>query len=113
MYSRLEWRLPDSAANPYLALAGVIAAGLDGIEQGLDPGEPVNVDLYDAKARAGLALLPQNLEQACDAFERDTVLAAALGTSFVAEFVRLKRAEWAEYSQQVCAWELDRYLDGF
>jgi glutamine synthetase len=113
VYGRIEWRLPDSAANPYLALAAVIAAGLDGIERGLDPGEPVNADLYEAGARGGLTLLPQNLGLACDALEQDTVLATALGASFVAEFVRLKRAEWAEYSQQVCAWELTRYLDGF
>jgi glutamine synthetase len=115
VYQRIEWRLPDSAANPYLALAGVIAAGLDGIERGLDPGEPLNRDVYlmSAEERAGLPLLPQNLGLAVDALERDTVLGNALGQGFIEQFVGLKRAEWAEYSQQVTPWELKRYLDGF
>ncbi|MBI3229112.1 MAG: type III glutamate--ammonia ligase [Burkholderiales bacterium] len=117
VYQRIEWRLPDSAANPYLALAAVIAAGLDGVERELDPGLPINADIYEmsAKQRAmhDLQLLPQNLGQAVDALQADTVLSQALGTDFVAEFVRLKRAEWAEYSQQVSQWELTRYLDRF
>ena len=112
---RIEWRLPDSAANPYLALAAVIAAGLDGIERELDPGEPLNVDVYQMSAseRAQLPLLPQNLGLACDALSRDSVLAQALGQGFVDEFVRLKQAEWAEYSQHVSQWERERYLDWF
>lgn len=117
VYQRLEWRLPDSSANPYLALAGVIAAGLDGIERGIDPGQPVDQDLYQMpaseRAERGLALLPQNLGQATTALAEDGVLSAALGQDFVNEFVRLKRAEWLEYSQQVSAWELSRYLTQF
>ncbi len=110
-----EWRLPDSAANPYLALAGRIAAGLDGIERGLDPGEPMNRDVYlmTEEERAGLPLLPPNLGLAVDALERDKVLGDALGQGFIEPFVGLKRAEWVEYSQQVTPWELKRYLDGF
>lgn len=112
---RIEWRLPDSAANPYLALAGVIAAGLDGIERELDPGAPLNQDVYEmtAQARQHLPLLPQNLGLACDALAADSIMANALGHSFVGQFVQLKRAEWAEYSQQVSQWEWDRYLDWF
>lgn len=112
---RIEWRLPDSAANPYLALAGVIAAGLDGIDRELDPGAPLNQDVYEmtAQARQHLPLLPQNLGLACDALAADSIMANALGSSFVAQFVQLKRAEWAEYSQQVSQWEWDRYLDWF
>jgi glutamine synthetase len=115
VYQRIEWRLPDSSANPYLALAGVIAAGLDGIDRGLDPGDPMNLDVYQMSAaqRGKLAVLPQNLGAACDALAQDETLAQALGTEWVGEFSRLKRAEWAEYSQHVTQWERERYLDWF
>ncbi len=117
VYQRLEWRLPDSAANPYLALAAVIAAGLDGVERELDPGAPINEDIYEMsaaqRAKHQLKLLPQNLGQAVEALEQDSVMLQALGGEFVAEFVRLKRAEWAEYSQQVSQWELQQYIDKF
>lgn len=117
VYQRIEWRLPDSSANPYLALAGVIAAGLDGIDRALAAGEPVNQDVYEmsdaARAELGLKLLPQNLGQAAAALKADTMLAAALGTDIVNEFVALKSAEWIEYSQHVSAWETKRYLDRF
>jgi glutamine synthetase len=117
VYQRIEWRLPDSSANPYLALAAVIAAGLDGIERGLEPGEPINQDLYEMPAAErqarGLAILPQNLGVAADALAADSVLSGALGQGFAQEFLRLKQAEWTEYSQQVSAWELQQYLDRF
>ena len=115
VYQRIEWRLPDSSANPYLALAGVIAAGLDGIDRGLDPGDPMNLDVYQMSAaqRGKLAVLPQNLGAACDALAQNDTLAQALGTEWVGEFTRLKRAEWAEYSQHVTQWERERYLDWF
>ena len=117
VYKRIEWRLPDSSANPYLALAGVIAAGLDGIDSALEAGDPVNLDVYELsdaqRAELGLTILPQNLGVAAAALKADTVLAAALGQEFVDEFVRLKSAEWIEYSQQVSAWETARYLDRF
>ena len=117
VYQRIEWRLPDSSANPYLALAGVIAAGLDGIENSLEAGEPVNQDVYEMsdarRAELGLKILPQNLGEAAAALQADTTLVAALGEDFVKEFVALKRAEWIEYSQHVSAWETARYIDRF
>ena len=117
VYQRVEWRLPDSSANPYLALAAVIAAGLDGIERQLDPGAPMNADLYAMtsaeRAEHQLPMLPQNLAQACDSLAQDSILCQALGNEFVAEFLRLKRAEWAEYSQHVSSWEMARYIDLF
>jgi glutamine synthetase len=117
VYQRIEWRLPDSSANPYLALAGVIAAGLDGIDNALEAGQPVNRDVYEMtdaeRAELGLAMLPQNLGAASAALKADSVLAAALGQAFVDEFTALKSAEWIEYSQQVSAWETARYLDRF
>ncbi|USX13957.1 type III glutamate--ammonia ligase [Oxalobacteraceae bacterium OTU3CAMAD1] len=117
VYKRIEWRLPDSSANPYLALAGVIAAGLDGIESSLEAGEPVNQDVYEMsdaqRTELGLKILPQNLGEAAAALQADIVLTAALGDDFIKEFVALKRAEWNEYSQHVSAWETSRYIDWF
>ncbi|MET3134280.1 glutamine synthetase [Oxalobacteraceae bacterium GrIS 1.11] len=115
VYQRVEWRLPDSAANPYLALAGVIAAGLDGIERALDPGAPLNRDVYDMTPfeRAELGMLPQNLGAAAAALAQDGALAQALGQEFIDQYVALKSAEWLEYNQQVSAWESARYLDRF
>lgn len=117
VYQRIEWRLPDSAANAYLALAGVIAAGLDGIERELEAGAPVNGDIYamgEAERRAlGLAMLPQNLGMAVAALRADTVLGAALGPDFIEQFADLKSAEWLEYSQHVSAWESAHYLERF
>ncbi|MYM41967.1 type III glutamate--ammonia ligase [Duganella qianjiadongensis] len=117
VYQRIEWRLPDSSANPYLALAGVIAAGLDGIENHLPASAPVNEDVYDMsaaqRAELGLQMLPQNLGAAIAALRADTVLADALGSSLVREFTALKNAEWLEYCQHVSAWETARYLDRY
>jgi len=117
VHQRVEWRLPDSSANPYLALAGVIAAGLDGIDRQLSPGDPVNQDVYEMsaaqRAELGLKLLPQNLGAAAEALRADTVLAESLGPAIVHEFAALKSAEWIEYSQHVSAWETERYLNRF
>jgi glutamine synthetase len=109
--------LPDASANPYLATAGLIAAGLDGIDRGLDPGPDCTEDLFNLPLAAirerGIGLLPQSLEQAIDALERDEVVSAALGSTLSREFVRLKRLEWIEYARHVSAWELQRYAAAF
>lgn len=114
---RMEWRLPDSSANPYVALAAVIAAGLDGIDRQLQPPPPIDDDLYelppDELTRRGATLLPQNLGEAVAALGTDNLLGDALGAEFVAEFLRLKRNEWIEFSRAVHAWETDRYADFF
>ena len=114
---RLEWRIPDASANPYLALAAVIAAGLDGIERQLDPGPAHDEDLYELSAtelsQRGISTLPQNLGEAVSAFESDALLRAALGDEFSSEFLRLKRMEWVEFSRAVHEWELQRYADRF
>ncbi len=111
---RLELRLPDGACNPYLATAALIAAGLDGVERGLDPGAPQNRDLYSLptgeRERAGVALLPQNLHEALVALEGDTVLRAALGP-LAEEFLILKHQEWVEYMRHVSDWEIAHYVD--
>jgi glutamine synthetase len=114
---RFEWRLPDSSANPYLSTAGLIAAGLDGIERELDPGPACTDDLFAlplAEIRArGIALLPQSLFEAIDAFEASTVMRAALGDTLHGEFVRLKRAEATEHARHVGEWEFARYATAF
>jgi glutamine synthetase len=113
---RLELRVPDGSCNPYLATAAVIAAGLDGIERELDPGDPRNVNLYDwtsAQLRdAGIGTLPQNLNAALDALEGDRVIRDALAP-ISSEFVKLKRMEWVEYMRHVSDWEIKTYLEFF
>jgi glutamine synthetase len=116
-YGRLEMRLPDGAANPYLATIAILAAGMDGVEHDLDPGEPNNTNLYewspDQLRTAGIGILPQNLNEALDALEADDVLMEALGRDLGNEFLRLKRMEWVEYQRHVSAWEVERYLEFF
>ncbi|MCW5621407.1 MAG: type III glutamate--ammonia ligase [Burkholderiales bacterium] len=116
-YGRLELRLPDGACNPYLATAAILAAGMDGVERKLDPGKPVNDNLYAwSQAQlneAGIKLLPQNLLEALDEFEKDTVLRGALGAALSEEFLEVKRMEWVEYSRHVSDWEQQRYLEYF
>lgn len=113
---RLELRLPDGACNPYLATAALIAAGLDGIDRQLDPGAPHNDNLYaltpEQLTQRGIALLPQNLEQALNALEADAVICDALGP-VAGEFLTLKRTEWLEYMRFVSDWELKNYLEFF
>ncbi|MBK1686368.1 type III glutamate--ammonia ligase [Rubrivivax gelatinosus] len=114
---RFEWRLPDASANPYLATAALIAAGLDGLERGLVPPPAVDDDLFAldlATMRArGIGLLPQSLAEALDALAADPVVLGALGPTLGPEFLRLKRAEWTEYARHVSGWELERYAAVF
>jgi len=113
---RLELRLADGACNPYLAAAVAIAAGLDGIEKEIEPGEPHNVNLYDFSDAElkdkGIRTLPQSLKEAIDALESDEVIKGALGV-LADEFISLKRMEWVEYMRHVSEWEVQRYLEFF
>lgn len=114
-YGRLEVRLVDSSANPYLAAAALIAAGLDGVERQLDPGEPHNMNHYrltpEELRDRGVAVLPQTLTAALDALEADPLFAQQLGADFITEFVTVKRMEWVDYHRHVSDWELKRYLE--
>lgn len=114
---RIEWQLPDASANPYLAIAGLIAAGLDGVQRRLAPPPAVEFDPFERRpgARPGpeIVRLPRSLDEAVAALERDKVLCDALGPTLAAEFPRLKRLEAAEYARQVSEWELQRYAQAF
>lgn len=114
---RFEWRLPDASANPYLATAVLIAAGLDGIDRGLDPGPACTEDLFALSLseirQRGIPLLPQSLAEAVEALASDEVVAAALGPVLHGEFLRLKRDEWLSYARHVSTWELERYAATF
>ena len=115
---RIEYRTADGAANPYLAAVGLLAAGLDGVERGLRPGEAQNDNLFllsprEARAR-GIELLPSNLGEALDALEQDDLLCSALGTEYAQHYLEVKREEWDDYAEMtaksVTAWEIGRYL---
>lgn len=112
---RLELRVPDSAANPYLLTAAIIHAGLDGIRRKLDPGQPCNHNLYALSAAElaarGIGRLPSSLPQALTEFERDAVLCEGLGDAFVQEFLQVKRAECDELLLQISPVEFSRYVD--
>lgn len=112
--TRVELRMPDPACNPYLAFAVMLAAGLDGIERELDPGPPVNRNIYEMseeeRREKGIHSLPGDLDRAVDALEQDHVVRDALGEHIFTHFVAAKRAEWAEYIAQVHPWETERYL---
>jgi len=116
-FGRIEFRLPDGSANPYLATAALAAAGLDGIDRKLDPGEPLNINLYDLSLEEirsrGIGLLPQSLSAAIDALAADEVVQKGIGLELAAEFMQLKRMEWVEYSRHVAEWETQRYLEMF
>lgn len=111
---RIEVRVMDGAANPYLALSGLLAAGLDGIQNRIDPGAANHGNLYELEeselTRRKIGFLPTTLAEALDELERDEVVLAALGPEFAAEYLKIKREEWRQYNQAVSPWELERYL---
>ena len=112
---RLEMRSPDAASNPYLAFACMLAAGLKGIEDGLEPPAPVgSEDLYQLSreelAECGIRMLPLNLGEAIELFEGSELMREVLGDHIHRFLVDAKRAEWSEYLGTVSAWETERYL---
>ena len=115
--SRIELRSPDPSANPYLSLAAMLHAGLDGIERGLDAPDPVRENIYEfdeaKRDEYGIDTLPANLSQAIDALEGDETIQRALGPHVTEKFIEAKRKEMQEYRLDVSQWELDRYLAKF
>jgi glutamine synthetase len=112
--TNLELKASDASANPYISLGGVIAAALDGIKRGLDPGEPVNEDpgnLTDAeREQRGIRRFPLTAREALDELERDAVLTGALGAPLATEYLKVRRAEAAAYAEKDEAFELDQHF---
>jgi len=113
----MEFRLPDPSCNPYLCLAAVVASGMEGIRKKLDPGPPVNKDIFKMRQRERSRLrvesLPNDLSEAIRTFQKDKFLQNALGSRISDHIIQAKRSEWLEYISQVHPWELDRYLASY
>ncbi len=112
--TRIELRMPDPSCNPYLALAVILRAGLEGLDRQIDPGPPVNKNIYKMSHRERRHLriddLPLNLSEALDEFEKDDLVRETLGEHIFQHFLEAKREEWADYIRQVSPWEMERYL---
>ena len=115
--TRAEVRCPDPSSNTYLAFAVMIAAGLDGVERGLQLSEPVEESLFEMDSarvsERGIRELPGTLGEAMDELRSDPVICEALGEHVLEHYLEAKQAEWDEYRAQVTQWELDRYLEAF
>jgi glutamine synthetase len=112
--TRIEYRAPDPAANPYLAFAALLAAGLTGIEKGYELPAELATNLYELspaqRMAEGIEALPGSLSEAVDLLERSELMAEVLGEHVFEWFVRNKRSEWSDYKAEVTAFELRRYL---
>jgi glutamine synthetase len=112
--TRIEVRVPDPSANPYLALAVMLAAGLDGIENQLMPPPAVNKNIFAMsqreKKRLKIEPLPADLLESVKNLERNKVMRMALGEHIYNHFIQAKKMEWSDYISRVHQWELDRYL---
>jgi len=112
--TRAEIRCPDPSCNPYLAFAGLLHAGLEGIERGYELPDPMETNLYELttpeRRSLGIESLPESLGEAIAAAEESELVEKALGPELRDRLVELKRREWDEYRVQLTQWELDRYL---
>jgi glutamine synthetase len=112
--TRVEYRAPDSACNPYLAFAVILAAGMRGIEKGYPLPPEAETNLFDLSpaelANAGIQPLPGSLKEALVLMESSELLAETLGDHVFEWFIRNKQAEWSQYTSHVTQFELDRYL---
>ncbi len=112
--TRVELRCPDPSANPYLALAVCLAAGLDGIRKQIMPPAAVVKNVYemrlDEKKAEGIEALPATLSEAVDELEKDEYILEVLGDHISRNYIAAKRTEWAEYTSQVTDWEIEQYL---
>ena len=117
MGTRIELRNPDPSCNPYLALAVILAAGLDGIKNKIQPPAPVDLNVYDMteeeRRELGIEKLPANLGEALQELSRNKLIRETLGKHIFNRFMEAKTIEWNEYQAQVHQWELDRYLSVF
>lgn len=114
-HTRLELRCPDPSANPYLAIAVMLAAGLDGIRQRMPLPDAMEETLIrqDRSRMRQVETLPASLEEALDAIEQDDVILSALGPYISDRYIAAKRQELEDYHRQVTSWELDRYINRY
>src|SRR5690606_27498027 len=109
---RFELRLMDGAANPYLMQAAILAAGLDGIDNERDPGEPLHINMYeDGHTIEATRRLPSTLLDALRLLERSQVLRQAMGDELIDAFLKLKMQEWRAYTSHLSAWERANAID--
>jgi len=112
--TRIEYRSPDPACNPYLAFSVMLAAGLEGIEKGLEPPKPVEENVYEMteqeREKRGIGALPASLLEAILLTEKSEVVRKALGEHVFEAFIQNKKIEWNQYRAQVTEYELKKYL---
>jgi glutamine synthetase len=112
--TRVEFRSPDPACNPYLSFAVMLGAGLKGVEEGYDLPDEATNNIFEMsreqRQQQGIASLPQSLSDAVDVMEQSPLVAEVLGEHVFDYFIRNKRAEWNAYKEQVTPWEIQRYL---
>ena len=115
MRARLEYRPTDGSCNFYVAFAGILAAGLDGIKRKIEPPEPVEEDIYEMsekqRTERSIEVLPENLGEALSELSQDKYLQDALGHGFYEKFLQLKTKEWRDFNHTVHEWERKKYLD--
>jgi glutamine synthetase len=111
--ARCEIRNPDGAGNPYLQFAVLLAAGLDGIRNRIDPGDPVELNVYqmtyEERKERNIVSLPESLQEALDELETSDLMRETLGETAFENFLKEKRGEWDLYRTQVTEWEFNRY----
>ncbi len=114
---RVESRAVDGTCSTYLAAAAYLHAGLDGIENELDPGEPMRENMYilddEGLEQRGVETLPRTLLEAIEAFDADPLMEVAFGPELKKSYVELKTQEWWDYHNDVSPWEIERYLTFF
>lgn len=112
--TRVELRNPDPSANPYLALAVCLAAGIDGIQNQIEPSEEVRENVYELdyeqKKQKNIESLPADLHAAVEELKKDTFVQDVLGSHITGKYVEAKEAEWMQYRTQVTDWEVEEYL---
>ena len=109
---RIELRLADGAANSYLLMAAILAAGLHGVDESMDPGKRLDIDMYaEGHKVRGAKKLPLNLLDAIRLFEKDRYLMDAMGAEFSAAYIKLKMNDWNDYARHLTDWERNATLD--
>lgn len=115
--TRIELRNPDPTCNPYLGLAVILKAGLEGISKKLEPPKPVEQNIYEmdlaSRKSQGIESLPENLYEAVQELRKDELIQEALGEHIYSRFVLAKLKEWENYSSRVYDWEINEYLEKF